>query len=292
MQPLDLQVAVEDFAQTTAGLPDAALNIEWNWQDYDEGVRFAFFRTYEDLRELAAVQLAQRALHGQPATTAQRILAQNQLAWRDLQAVLLGVSEEQATDIPAEGEWPIKQVLLHITKTERTFFAICLDALQKVRQGRAPDEMTDEEWEAFWAGDAFEQQAENWSLNTMLAYLGDIHLRVLEAFTSASDAELEIPVSFWESQPMPLHFRLHRFDSHMRQHTIQVEKTLGMLSLYPAEARRLLRLVYAALAEAEGAGFGWEAGELEGPQATAQTIRQRTEEIKKALAAAEQKQQD
>jgi hypothetical protein len=51
-------------------------------------------------------------------------------------------------------------------------------------------------------------------------------------------------------------FRLHRFDSHLRQHTVQVEKTLVALGRGPSEARRLLRLIHAALAEVEGATIG------------------------------------
>ena len=52
-----LAAAVLDFADLTCDLPDAGLEKPWAWRDYDEGVRFAFFRTYEDLRTLA-VQLA------------------------------------------------------------------------------------------------------------------------------------------------------------------------------------------------------------------------------------------
>jgi hypothetical protein len=56
---------------------------------------------------------------------------------------------------------------------------------------------------------------------------------------------------------------MHRFDAHLRQHTIQVEKTLQALGHDGGEARRLLRLVYRALAQTEGvllgaAGLGQE----------------------------------
>ena len=55
---------------------------------------------------------------------------------------------------------------------------------------------------------------------------------------------------------MPLEFRLHRFDAHLRQHTIQAEKTVLALMGVPSEAKQLARIVYAALAEAEGVLFG------------------------------------
>ena len=55
---------------------------------------------------------------------------------------------------------------------------------------------------------------------------------------------------------MPLEFRLHRFDAHLRQHTIQAEKTLLAVMGAPNETKRLIRIVYAALAEVEGILFG------------------------------------
>ena len=82
---------------------------------------------------------------------------------------------------------------------------------------------------------------------------------------------------------MPVRFRLHRFDSHMRQHTIQVQKTLDMLGRRPNEARRLLRLIYNALAKVEAARLGdGEIGEKE-YQALAAQITVRTSEIRLVL---------
>ena len=38
-----------------------------------------------------------------------------------------------------------------------------------------------------------------------------------------------------EGEPMTAQFRLHRFDSHLRQHAVQAEKTLHSLGLCPAK---------------------------------------------------------
>jgi hypothetical protein len=57
---------------------------------------------------------------------------------------------------------------------------------------------------------------------------------------------------------MPLEFRLHRFDAHLRQHTIQAEKTVLAVMGVPSEAKQLARIVLAALAEVEGILFGLE----------------------------------
>ena len=57
---------------------------------------------------------------------------------------------------------------------------------------------------------------------------------------------------------MPIEFRLHRFDAHLRQHTIQVEKTLLAVLGFPSEAKQLVRIVCAALADVEGILIGAE----------------------------------
>jgi len=47
----------------------------------------------------------------------------------------------------------------------------------------------------------------------------------------------------------------------LRQHIVQIDKTLGGIGHAPNEAKRLLRLIYAALAEVEGTTIGtWEVG--------------------------------
>ena len=109
----------------TQSLTDADLDRAWAWGDYEsEGVRFAFFRVYEELRTLA-VQLAHlSASSGRPPSSAKRILALYHAAYRDLQAALLGVPAELFEYPPAEGDWPIRRVLKHIVSADAAFFAV------------------------------------------------------------------------------------------------------------------------------------------------------------------------
>src|SRR5687767_8307636 len=97
--------AVDQWVHTTQGFSDAALDTAWVWRAHDEeGVRFAFFRVYEELRTLAANLASQRAT---PSSAAHRAMVQYHMAWRDLQAVLIGVSEGVMDQEPAEGEWSL-----------------------------------------------------------------------------------------------------------------------------------------------------------------------------------------
>ena len=257
-----LSAAVDAFAHLTSGLPDADLGKPWDWQDYQEGVRFAFFRTYESLRELAVRLAAERVASGQAPTSAQHILTQNHAAFRDLQAVLLGCHSALLEQVPAEGEWSVRQALNHIIRAEGNFYFMVHFALQDARSGAGQlTEVTEAMWEAFWSGDPYPELRESGSPGDLLAYYELLHQRVLGEFTGITEAELEAPAIFWETRPYPIRFRLHRFDSHLRQHTVQIEKTLLAIGDPPNEARRLLRLIYAALAQVEGAALGARVGE-------------------------------
>ena len=126
--------AVEQFAAATQGVPDAELDRQWAWGAYDsEGVRFAFFRTYEELRELAAKTATERSARGSATSTAQRILAHYHSAYRDLQATLLGIEADEADRPPAEGAWSLRQVAAHIVGADVGFYVVVKCALDPHR---------------------------------------------------------------------------------------------------------------------------------------------------------------
>jgi hypothetical protein len=112
-----------------------------------------------------------------------------------------------------------------------------------------------------------------------MAYFEQLHQRVLDAFIDMRDEELYAASVFWETTPMPVRFRLHRFDAHMRQHTIQMEKARLQLGLPHPEALRLWRLIFAALAEVEGVRLGAGGIGYEDCQALADEIDKRRAEI-------------
>lgn len=256
--------AVEQFAHVTSGVPDADLDRAWAWGAYDsEGVRFAFFRCYEELRELAAKIAAERAIHGPDMSTAQRILAQFHLAYRDLWAALLGIEDDQASRAPGEGEWSLRRVAAHIAAADAGFYGVVKYALERHRSGAGqPAEIPDQAWDGLLGQDEASIYAIlEGPLAGIQAYHETLHARVLEEFAGISQQELALPSMYWEGHELSLQFRLHRFDSHLRQHTVQVDKTLDGIGRPPSEAKRLLRLIYAALAEAEGATIGaWQVG--------------------------------
>lgn len=283
-----LAQAVDRFARVVQGCTESDLSRPWAWHEYEtEGVRFAFFRTYEELRELAVRLRQERLTHGPLTTSAQLILAQYHSAYLDLQAVLLGVDDQAADRAPAEGEWPVRQVLAHIVGGDMGFFAALRHALQGHRRGDWPPvAITDEEWPALIGMEEVEyRKLLGDSFENLMRYHHNLHERVLRDLASITEEEVDKPSMYWEKEPMPIRFRLHRLDSHLRQHTVQIEKTLIAIGVMPAESNRLLRHIYAARAEAEGVLIGaWDGGG-EDCRLVADAIQARAEEIAKILEA-------
>jgi hypothetical protein len=277
----ELTTAVENFAHRLAPVPDLELGRPWKWKSHEtEGVRFAFFVTLQELRHLAVELTARRT----PPTPAQHILGQYHAAYLDLQAALLGLSAEAGNKIPAEGEWPVRRIYAHLLGADLGFTGVIRYALEGHRAGnwkaeRASDEdflrilgLSEAEYEALLEG----------PLEAMQAFHREFHFELLAEFAAITNEELDLPAVFWEDEHFPIHHRLHRYEAHLVQHTIQIDKTLAALGLGPNEAQRLARKVYAALAEAEAAMLGADEISAAGT-GLAETLVERTAEIQKIL---------
>ena len=299
-----LTQAVFKLAQAAHALSDADLDRDYTWRYHNEGLRFALIGTYHELRDLAATTAAERAVLFRRPTIAQRVLAQYHAAYRDLQATLIGADDALATRAPAPGEWPLWLTLWHMIETEQSFFPRCRYAVDQMHAGVDPQVMSNDERWALLAeepatdparllqiiyGDAIrtleqEQQAAmpdapHAGFAALLSYYNGVHDTIVHDLATLTDAETLALSLWWEDAPLPVRYRLHRFDAHLRQHTIQIEKTLTALDAAPSETKRLLRLIYAALAEAEGAALGDSAGDSHSWHALAETIAARAGEI-------------
>jgi hypothetical protein len=203
-----------------------------------------------------------------------------------LQAALLGIGADEADRAPAEGEWSLRQIAAHTVGADVGFFVVVKYALDRHRSGDGrPTEIPEEAWGDIIGEDVASIEAIlDGPLAGIQSWHGAFHERVLREFADISEEELAAPSMYWEGHEMSLRFRLHRFDSHLRQHIVQIDKTLEGISHSPNEAKRLLRLIYAALAEVEGTTIGaWEAG-AELRREVADEIAARASEIADILA--------
>jgi hypothetical protein len=248
--------AVLTFSAGLARLSDDALVADWPepsepggfWYGYDDTAREVAFCAYQELHDLATTIAVERPA----ATEAQHILAQHQVAYRDLTGALAGIGDDEFDLAPAENEWPLRTVLYHIALTERGFHALIHWAVSRQRGGSGlPIEMADD-----YRDTVSDPIDESGTLAEVLARFESLHSRVLADFSGLEDADLTAPNIWWEGYEVPARFRLHRFDTHLREHTIQVDKTLAGIGRSPSEPERLARLLHRALGEVEGALLG------------------------------------
>lgn len=243
--------AVEALVRKTVGLSDAQMGDPWKWGNYDEeGLRFALLMTHHELRDLAVRLAAKRA----GRTQGHVILAQYHQAYRDLSGVLASIRDGDLDIVPAPEEWPVREVLKHMLGAEYGFLRVCVFALERRKAGNAA-EPSEAEWEAsgrpfVGARDAATEKLATATVLGARDVFAGIHTWVLKDLGAIADADVEAPSWFWDGQ-MPLRFRLHRFEEHLRQHTIHLDKTLAMIGRAPTEAHRLVRNIYSALAAVE-----------------------------------------
>jgi hypothetical protein len=278
----ELAKAVEDFSSLLLPISEKDLERKWTWKDHDEeGIRFAFFVTIQELRQLAVALASSR----KPLTQAQHILGQYHKQYMDLQAVIFGLSEEDAERAPAEGEWSVRRAYAHIFSADINFSIVIRHALENHRAGKwTPERMSDED-ETRLAGISDEEftALTHGSLEGMLTYHRGLHPKLVQEFSNITDVELELPSAFWEETRFPIRHRLHRYEAHLIQPTVQIDKTLIAIGQAPSETKRLIRYLFSALAEVEANLIGENNLQEECLQ-LAKTINSRTMEIQEILA--------
>jgi len=257
---------------------NTAMERDWRWRDVEADLRWAYFRTYEDLLALTDTIAAARQTAGRAPTLAQRALGRYHTAYRELGALLVRLTADEFDRAPAEGEWPLREVLGHVMRSDAGFLVVTNWALERPRAGddrplAAPPEL-------FRPGPETDAGG---AMSDVLARFAALHAKVLDALAGTPDAALTAPISFWYTADVA--FQLHRFDAHLREHTIQVEKVLAAIQPPATDAWRTLRLCYRALGEAEGTALGAE--DLAEPLATkaAAEIRARGAELLALLSA-------
>lgn len=278
----ELSLAVENYCRLFLNVPESELERPWVWKDHDEeGIRFSFFVTLQELRALAVKLASERT----PPTPAQRILGQYHAAYLDLQAALLGLPPEEADKAPAQDEWSVRRAYAHLLGADLGFSGVIRNALAGHRAGTwKPDPMSDEtEMRVMGMSEAEYHALTRGPLETMLAFHREFHPRLIAEFASITAAELDLPSAFWEETRFPIRHRLHRYEAHLVQHTIQIDKTRVAIGLAPNEPLCLIRKIYAALAEAESALIGMDQVS-DASAELARSLNERTAEIKKILA--------
>ena len=259
--------AIDDFDRRLRAIDDSALDAPWAWEAYDEeGVRFGILRTTEQVADAAVEIAAARDEAGSPPTRAARLIGRYLVAWRELWSV--ADRADAAIDTPpSEGEWPLRAILDHLVEADIGFLATVRNGLEQRRAGvGSPARIaSDDAWLALGEVDEVVWRAAfEGSLAEMRAFHAGVRDRVVDRLASMTDAEMDQTSPFWDGE-RPNRFRLGRFESHLRQHTIQTEKAIGAVLGAPREVERLLRLLARAAGEVEAAAVGADPSVVAGP---------------------------
>jgi hypothetical protein len=248
----DLPAIVADIL----AIPETALEREWPWiGGAEEGVRYGVYRLYELFERAEVEAMRQLRTSGRDGGLAAAIIGPADSARWDLHGLLAPLSDDEIDADPGGGEWSIRQTLGHIVNGQRAYAWATAWWQEKgfaVDDPDLPKSLDDE----FWAELPDEETTE------LEGTLDEIRAR-LDAILDLSGERLAgLPEdrlghgSRWSGFAVSVGFRLGRWSSHIREHTIQVEKTLVMLGRTPTEPERLARLALAAYGRAEAVVFG------------------------------------
>jgi hypothetical protein len=219
-----------------------------------EEVRYGAYRAAE-LLERAEIGAREDLAARGDASLAARIIAPATAARWDLHGLLVPLGPDELEADPGGGEWTIRQALGHTISGQRAYgwgTAWWLAQGYAVGDHDLPAGAPDAFWETL--PDELTTEAEG-SPEDLRARLDETLDRSAERLAGMDDARLETG-SRWSGFAVPVGFRLGRWSSHIREHTIQVEKTLVMIGRTASEPERLARHLLQAYGRAEGAVFG------------------------------------
>ena len=243
-------------AHDLLAIPEAALARPWSWIDGGEDeVRYAAYRAAEAL-EQAEIEARAAASAGEATERhASRIIGPSTAARWDLHGLLLPLDDRLLDADPGGEEWSLRLVLGHVISGQRAYawgsawwLEQGLDATDPDRPASIPDSV----WETL--PDELTTEAEGTLEDLRTRLDGTLDLSA-ERFAGLPDDRLDVGAR-WSGFPVTIGFRLGRWGSHIREHAIQVEKTLAMIGHVPSEPARLVRHVLSAYGRAEAVVFG------------------------------------
>jgi hypothetical protein len=237
-------------------VPDDALEHRWQWlpSDIDElDIRYGMYRIHESLESAITSIAVNRGdgRSGAPTGPAVPPLQAMAVARWELHGLLAGLLPGDWDADPGREEWTVRRTVGHIISSQRSygwsnawFVSKGFAAGDAIRPpgGSFPDEPTEDEE----AGG---------TVTDVSARLDD----VVDANIAASGAlghEAMRVDGRWMGMHVPIEFRLGRYGSHIREHKVQVDKTLARIGHQPTEVERIVRLILGSYGRLEALFIG------------------------------------
>lgn len=210
-----------------ASLSDADLGLPWSFRGTAMRMRYALYHALEE---------EHRALVDAPPdpTEAARILTLADGAFGDLRGLLAGLDDGLLDRSPGGEAWPLRRILMHLIDTERSYRAQCAYAI--ARAANEPVRMPDDR------RPVAEPAEPGGGVAAIVGAFAAERDHTVAALTATADAALGRP-TVWGGADVDLRHRLHRFASHLAEHTIQCAKTIAALDAAGGDARAICRRI-------------------------------------------------
>ncbi len=219
---------------------DESLERPWEWGGGELDVRYGFYRAYETIADARATLRSTSRDGRGPGGAAWALVAPvAQTRW-SLNGLLSGLDDSVLDSDPGNDEWTVRQTLAHIVSGQRGYAwytAWWVDRRELSAAGDFPPRASDDDFVI-----PEEEEEGRGTLAQIRQRFDDVVDLTLPTFGTLSEDEMASPAR-WSGLAVDARFRMVRWASHIREHTIQVEKTLGFLGRPITEVDRLVRLV-------------------------------------------------
>ncbi|HEV8670355.1 MAG TPA: DinB family protein [Candidatus Limnocylindria bacterium] len=172
---------------------------------------------------------------------ASRILTLAQIEFGRLRGLLAAIDDDVLDRAPAEGEWSLRETLVHAIGVERSYRANTEHALVRGDDEplRLPDDRRPKPDPADTSGGVLD----------ILAAFAARRAETDAALAGLDARQMERPSQWGQyaaAHRIDVRFRLHRFASHIVEHTVQCEKTIASLGVTLNDPRAVVRAIGAA----------------------------------------------
>jgi len=243
-------------------IADGSLESPWRWRPTDRDdldVRYGVYRIHERLETaIGAIEAGRSAAPGEPIGPAVPALAAMAAARWELHGVLTPLVVADWDSDPGGGEWTIRRTVGHIVSGQRSYAwynawylhegVVDRETVRPPDGSMPPEPSEDDEAEG--------------APGVVATRLDQVVDASIAANAGLDGAAMRVSAR-WSGLPVTIDFRLGRYGSHIREHTVQIDKTLAMLGREPSEVERLVRLILATYGRLEAQLVGRSALELE-----------------------------
>lgn len=248
----ELPRARESIRASLAALrqvPDSALERNWQWHGGELDVRYGFYRQYEELEDARTrVRPLVADARGDEGPARPLVAAASATRW-DLHGLLSSLTDTDLDRDPGNEEWTLRQTLAHIVGGQRGYAWFTYWYL--AQRDRPLNEFPERAPDGAEIGFPEEETEGRGTLAEIQRRFDDIVDLSAGVFGTLGDEELAARARWSGLLLVDVRFQMVRWTSHIREHTIQVEKTLGFIGRPLTEVDLLLRLIAAGYGRLE-----------------------------------------